>query len=106
MILLTIDAAIFDEFASGTFLEFDVINFRFAARCTYFSGLLAAHGNIIHPTTTAEPLSTLHQRQSLQATPAYSTTVDCSNAHHGTRSTLKREDKRRPPTGRSPMTVV
>jgi hypothetical protein len=32
MILLTVDAAIFHEFASSAYLEFHVIDFRFAAR--------------------------------------------------------------------------
>jgi hypothetical protein len=50
MNLLAFDTAIFHEFASGTLLEFDVINFRFAARRTYFSGqaLYAAHDTIIY----------------------------------------------------------
>lgn len=48
MILLTGNTAIFHKFASGTFLEFDVINFHFAARCTHVVRLLlyAAHDKI------------------------------------------------------------
>jgi hypothetical protein len=34
MIFLTVDAAIFHEFASGAYLEFDVINFCFSAAST------------------------------------------------------------------------
>jgi hypothetical protein len=33
MILLAVNAAIFDE-ATGALLQFYVVNFRFAARCT------------------------------------------------------------------------
>ena len=39
MILLTVDAAIFHEFASGAHLELDVVDFRFATVGTHFVGL-------------------------------------------------------------------
>jgi hypothetical protein len=47
VILLTFYGAIFDE-ATGTILQFYVINFRFAARCTcvhFFTFCFCAHDN-------------------------------------------------------------
>ncbi len=44
VVLLTFYAAIFHEFTCGTYLEFDVIYFRFAAVGTHnFVRLAAAH---------------------------------------------------------------
>ena len=38
MMFLTVDAAIFHEFASGAYLEFDVVHRYFAAVSTNFVG--------------------------------------------------------------------
>jgi hypothetical protein len=52
MIFLAFIAAIFHEIA-GTLLQFDVINFRFATRCTtrvhFFTFCFIAHDNNFEP---------------------------------------------------------
>jgi hypothetical protein len=51
MIPLTIDAAVFQKIACA-FLQFDIINFRFAAGSTCFIYICAAHNNIGAATST------------------------------------------------------
>ena len=43
MLLLAVNAAIFHKFASGTFHQFDVVNFSFVARGTHLILLFAVH---------------------------------------------------------------
>jgi hypothetical protein len=55
MLLLTFNAAIFNQMASGAFLQFDVINFCGAAGCTTHHAVAHLKKNITAPIKSAPP---------------------------------------------------